>query len=117
MRLTQLRLLAVLAGIFMLPVTFYAQDNCVPTNINGTTITLPCNQLCQSLVFQIPHLKSSSNYVLNSIAYEPYAYVTPDATEDLLLYCDDVYSGKFSLPFSFCFYDSLFSKIVIGSNG
>jgi gliding motility-associated-like protein len=90
---------------------------CIPTGIQNTSVNMPCNQLCTNLVFQVPHIKSTSDYVLRSIPFGPLPFLSATGTQDILLYCDDVFSLKFALPFSFRFYDSLFSKVVVGSNG
>src|SRR5258705_11119743 len=88
------------------------------TGLNGTVINLPCNQICVNVPVRIPHLKSTTDYTVNSIAYNPFPYVTATATEaPATVYADDFYSPKISLTFPFCFYDSLFTKCVIGSNG
>lgn len=92
-------------------------QTCRRSDINGTNINLLCNQVCSTLVFRVPHIKSTSDYALTSIPYAPYAYSTPAGSQDLLLYCDDIYGGKVTMPFGFCFYDSIFSKLVVGSNG
>src|SRR5690606_12670552 len=87
------------------------------TGLNGTVINLPCNENCVDVPVRIPHLKSSSDYTVSSIAYDPYTYVTAGGTEDPNLYNDDRYSQIFNLPFPFCFYDSLFTKVSVSSNG
>ncbi|MEI9807621.1 MAG: SprB repeat-containing protein [Bacteroidota bacterium] len=85
--------------------------------MNATVINLPCNQSCVNVPVRIPHLKSTSDYTVNSIAYNPYQYVTAGGTQDASLYNDDRYSTLFDLPFPFCFYDSLFTKVSVCSNG
>ncbi|MFM8711626.1 MAG: hypothetical protein ACKOC7_10150, partial [Sphingomonadales bacterium] len=90
---------------------------CIPTGIQNTSVNLPCNQLCTNLVFQVPHIKSTSDYVLRTIPFGPLPYLSASGTQDITLYCDDVFGLKFTLPFPFRFYDSLFSKVVVGSNG
>ncbi len=92
-------------------------QSCVPTNINGTVVNLSCGQTCTDMLFQIPHLKSTSTYAVNTIPYAPYPYIVAGGAEDATLYIDDKYSGKVTIPFPFCFYDSTFSKLVVGSNG
>ena len=89
----------------------------INTGLNGTVINLPCGQNCITQAFRIPHLKSSSDYTVNTVAYNPYQFVTPGGNEDLNIYNDDRYSLMFDLPFAFCFYDSLFTKVSVGSNG
>lgn len=116
MRLRLLKVFALLVFIFLFSKEISAQ-NCIPTNINGTTINLACNQVCHDLTFQIPHIKSTSDYVLSNIQYNPYAYVTPTGNQDLALYDDDTYSFSIALPFQFCFYGMNFGNVVVGSNG
>ncbi len=95
----------------------YSQS-CVPTNLNGKVVPLSCNTPCTNLVFQVPHLKSTSDYVISSIPFTPFQWlVSVGGTEDPILYADDKYSALYSLPFPFCFYDSTYTKAVIGSNG
>lgn len=116
MRLKLLRPLTVISFFLLLSGNLKAQS-CIPTNINGATINLLCNQVCSTLVFQVPHIKSTSDYTLSSIPFNPLPWTTAFGTQDLSLYCDDIYSAKFSMQFPFCFYDSVFTKVVIGSNG
>ena len=92
-------------------------QNCVLTGLNNTTISSSCSQVCRDLTFQIPDIRASSTYTVVNIPYNPYPYVTPGSTEDLRLYNDDNYSAVFNLPFPFCFYDSVYTKAVISSNG
>jgi gliding motility-associated-like protein len=114
MRLKTLRLFTLALLYLLVSNNLAAQSNF--TGLNGAVINLPCNQTCLTPL-KIPHLKKPSDYVVSSIPYAPFAYVTPGGTEDLNLYDDDNYSAVFDLPFSFCFYDSFYKKAVIGSNG
>ncbi len=116
MRLKLMRLIVTIGCFVFLSGTLTAQ-NCIPTNINGAVINLVCNQACSTLVFQIPHLKSTSDYTLVSVLYSPYPYVTATGTEDPIIYNDDQYGALFNLPFTFCFYGSLYTSAVVGSNG
>ncbi|HEY6504022.1 MAG TPA: gliding motility-associated C-terminal domain-containing protein, partial [Chitinophagaceae bacterium] len=116
MRSALLRLFIAVPVVLFLSGPLSAQ-NCINTGLNGTVIDLPCNQNCVNVPVRIPHLKSTSDYTLNTIAYTPYPYVTTGGAEDQNLYNDDRYSSLFDLPFSFCFYDSLFSQVSVSSNG
>jgi len=92
-------------------------QNCFRTGINGTVINLSCSQTCSTLVFQTPHIKSSEEYSLVTIPYNPFPYNTPTGSEDPVLYADDQYSFLVTLPFTFCFYGSNYTSAVVGSNG
>jgi gliding motility-associated-like protein len=114
---------SALTRLFLAVIIFFflsghlSAQNCFNTGLNGTVINLPCNQNCVNVPVRVPHLKSTSDYIVNAIAYAPFAYVTTGGTEDPDLYDDDTYSNLVNLPFSFCFFDSLYANAVIGSNG
>lgn len=123
MKLSSLRVFLLTALIAFLHNESVAQ-NCVqtylpvaPTPLNGTVISLPCGQNCTNIDFQTPHYKHTSTYVVNSIPYSPFPYLSATGAEDPILYSDDQYSTVVPLPFSFPFYDSIFTKMVVGSNG
>src|SRR5687768_16827601 len=81
-------------------------QNCVPTGNNNTVINFSCGVNCGPVNLQIPHLKSSSDYILTSIDYTPYPFLSPLGNELPVLYADDEYSEAIPLNFNFCFYDS-----------
>ena len=116
MRLRLLKVFAVLGFVFLFSKEITAQ-NCIPTNINGTVINRDCSQICNALTFQIPHIKSSSDYTLVTTPYAPYPYSTPTGATDIALYNDDQYSSLINLPFTFCFYGQSYTSAVVGSNG
>lgn len=105
------------AGYFLFLSLISGGQNCIPTGIQGTTINLLCNQVCSTLVFQVPHLKSTDNYTITNVPYNPYPYSTPTGLEDPTLYADDQYSFLINLPFTFCFYGANYPTTVVGSNG
>ena len=94
----------------------FSQDGFV-TGLNGTVINLPCGTNCSNLTVKVPHLKTSSNYSLISIPYTPFPFATTGGNELSTLYADDRYSDVIDMGFTFCYYDSAFTKAVAGSNG
>lgn len=111
-----MKVFAVLGFVFLFSKEIVAQ-NCIPTNINGAVINRDCSQICNALTFQIPHIKSSSDYTLVTTPYAPYPYNTPTGATDIALYNDDQYSNLINLPFTFCFYGQSYTSAVVGSNG
>src|SRR5258706_2380925 len=111
-----MRLLAGVASLLFLSGSLPAQ-NCIPTGINGTVINFACKQTCKDLNFQVPHIKSTSDYSVVNVPYNPYPYLSATGAESPTLYNDDEYSDVINLPFQFCFYDSIYTKAVVGSNG
>ena len=92
-------------------------QNCVPTGLNNSVVTSTCIQVCRDLNFQIPDLRSTSDYTVITVPYSPYPYIVAGGTEDPGLYLDDQYSSAFTLPFPFCFYNQVYSRATVGSNG
>jgi len=61
------------------------------------------------------HTGLTNTYTVSSI---PYAPPFPfNAGNPILVNIDDRWSNVIQLPFNFCFYDSIYNHIVIGSNG
>src|SRR4030095_4363024 len=116
---TMLRLMRafILIGCFVFLSGELLGQNCILTGLNHTSISSSCGQQCRNLNFQIPDISETSTYSVVNIPYNPYPYVTAGATEDPNLYNDDQYSAVFNLPFPFCFYDSVYTKALISSNG
>lgn len=108
---------SLLSFLLLSAVHFSFSQSCVPTDLNGTVINLLCGVNCGQIKYKVPHLKSTSTYTLVQTAYAPLPYVTTGGTVDPSLYADDRYSFAADIPFGFCFYDSIFNKVVVGSNG
>ena len=105
-----------IVSLFCLGTTGAYSQSCISSN-NNTVINFSCGLSCGNVNLRVPDLKTTSDYAVTTIPYNPYPYTSPFGNELTALYADDVYSAKISLPFQFCFYDSLFSKVVVGSNG
>jgi gliding motility-associated-like protein len=93
-----------------------AQSACFPVQLADKLISLPCGVSCTSMVVKVPDLRKTSDYVISTIPYTPYPFVTAAAGLNAI-YIDDVFSDLITMPFTFCFYDSTYSTCVIGSNG
>src|SRR5688572_4993326 len=98
----------LLAFVFL--VAFYnaKTQSCVPTTINGSVVNLACGQACTPFMYQVPHLKATTDYILSPIDYAPLAYT--GGSEDPSLYDDDQYSFLINLPFTFCFYGANYTS-------
>lgn len=115
----RLKLLRIITGIccFLILSGKTSAQSCIPTNINGTTINLLCNQVCSTLLFRIPHIKGTDDYAVNPIPYNPFPFTTPTGTAITSIYIDDKYSALTPMGFSFCFYGTNYTDMVVGSNG
>jgi gliding motility-associated-like protein len=99
---------------FYEPTEVFSQS-CVPTNLNNTVIPLSCGNPCTTVSFQVPHLKETDQYIVNSIPYNAYPY--DQGTQIPSIYVDDKYSDLIPMTFPFCFYGQTYNNVVIGSNG
>ena len=116
MKLKPQRIFAAISCVLIFT-SFLNAQSCIPTNINGTTINLLCNQTCTTMVFQVPHLKSTDDYTVSSIPYAAYPYFNASGTEITSIYIDDKFSGLINTAFPFCFYGATYNQMVVGSNG
>ncbi len=116
MKLKPQRIFAAISCVLFFT-SFLNAQSCVPTNINGTTINLLCNQTCTTMVFQVPHLKSTDEYTLATTPYNPFPYLDPSGQESANIYNDDTYGDVVTLPFPFCYYGTTYSSFTVGSNG
>lgn len=105
---------AWLCFLFSIPVS--AQP-CGHTAFQGQVYDYVCPQSCSTLVTQIPHIKGTTDYRVNSIPHSPFPWVSGSGTELVELYADDMFSSVINLPFPFCFYGSIYNSCVVGSNG
>lgn len=96
--------------------TVTAQNPSTVLTITNKTFVVPCGASCTSITATVPDIRQSNDYLVQSIPYQPFAYVA-GGTELTALYADDIYSSTISLPFSVCFYGTTYKSLVVGSNG
>ncbi|MEZ5045630.1 MAG: PKD domain-containing protein [Chitinophagaceae bacterium] len=95
-----------------------APPNCPPSFSAGYTITGDsvsfCNDGVNLQINPYSNLFSTDSYSVNSISYNPYAWV---GANNILVGQDDIWSGVVNLPFLFCFFGQKYNQVVIGANG
>jgi gliding motility-associated-like protein len=102
--------------------TAYAQPGCPAISVahNGTTIAnrdtlqLPCGTSSANLTAIPFDAGATSSYGVSQITYNPFSYTTGT---DVLVHTDDLWSAIINLPFKFCFFDTAYTRLIIGSNG
>ncbi len=115
---SKLRLLFFI--LFLLPVTVsWAQSSPCPVIVSNTITVGPSAIVCPGRCAQVSahattNLPASTNYRVDSFAYQPYSYNTGTIYRAPF---DDDYGGVVHLPFPFCFYGNTYSDITIGTNG
>ena len=109
-----MRKIILLLIVFISGIYIAQSQSCIPTTINGSVLNLSCGQPCTSFTYQVPHLKSTTDY---TVVTSPYAaYPNAVGTEIPSIYIDDKYSPLISMTFPFCFYGLIYNDIVVGSN-
>jgi len=84
------------------------------TIVNGGNIQLPCGTSCADLTAVPFQVGGTSSYEVSQIPYAPFSYTTGT---NVLVHTDDLWSGIVNLPFKFCFFDTVYNHLIIGSNG
>lgn len=83
----------------------------------GNDTTIACSQPCLDLKAKIPDIKTTDDYSVVPIPYNPLPFTSPAGNELTLLYEDDMFSETIDMPFTFCFYGQNYNKLSAGSNG
>ncbi|MES2775420.1 MAG: gliding motility-associated C-terminal domain-containing protein [Bacteroidota bacterium] len=112
-----MKLRILIIWIFGFLPLFGLAQSCFTFIPTGDTL-LPCNTNCFTLKAKIPDLKSTEDYVVQPIPYAPFPYRTAGAPITLnSTNPDDRYTDSIVLPFDFCFFGTMYTKCVIGTNG
>lgn len=109
--------------IFFLTCIFCANSKAqqCSSGIPPTTVTLQCGTSCFPLSFTIPDIRETSDYLPLDLPYNPYPFES--RPEPAVTFASppqwpgNSYSGVKDLPFTFCFFDSLYDHFVVGANG
>ena len=89
--------------------------------IPPTTITVQCGSACLPLSFIVPDIRETSDYIALDLPYNPYLFES--RSDPAVIFASppqwpgNSYSQKYNLPFIFCFFDSLYDYLIVGSNG
>jgi gliding motility-associated-like protein len=96
-----------------------AQNPATTFEIPSRTINLPCGTNCTPITATVPHIKQSTDYVITTPAYQPFAWVTAAGIDITSLISGTSFDDQWTsvIPFfSFCYYGNAFSSLVIGTN-
>lgn len=90
------------------------------SNGNTGTTNIDCSypfneNHCFNITAEYPTVKSTTNYQLSSIEYNPIGNLS-DGTQ-ISISGDDKWSNAIMLPFNFCFYGNTYNSIIVGDNG
>ncbi len=98
--------------VYFIPTSFSQVNGTI--NI-GPDFVLPFCKPCTTLhAITTAASGGTSNYLVNQIQYNPKPF-TGGTVVNLAI--DDSWSQVYNLPFEFCFFDSVYTKFIIGSNG
>ncbi len=80
------------------------------TTINKQIVTV-CGNNCTNIKLTLPHIKNTGDYKVKTKAYTPFPFVTNVGFEIPTIYLE-AFTEVINLPFKFCFYDSIYNKLV-----
>jgi hypothetical protein len=83
----------------------------------GNDTSISCLQLCLDLKARIPDIKSTDDYQVVSIPYQPFPFTNAGGILIDPSYQDDRFSPAITLPFTFCFYGQTYTSCTVGTNG
>jgi gliding motility-associated-like protein len=87
------------------------------TSLNNK-VFINCGLNCNNIEFSLPNIKTTSDYLFKNIQFNPYSFTTSNGLEDNFVYQGfGTSSGVKNLPFSFCFYDSIFQHFIFSATG
>jgi hypothetical protein len=104
----------------IITLSFDAQIGLGQTDCNSTStdIILGCSNPCFTLAPKLRNIKSTDDYIVQQVRYNPFPYVNVDGNNaPQNIYEDDNYSSIINMPFPFCFYGQFYNQFVFGSNG
>src|SRR5687767_6419053 len=81
----------------------------------GADQLLDCVTSCTNLTATIFQSGQTSDYTVSSIPYAPPFPFTGGTR--VFINVDDEWTNTINLPFNFCFYGNMYTRIIIGTNG
>jgi gliding motility-associated-like protein len=101
-------------GLF--PLATFAQGPGCPNVYAGDDVELDCGEACTDLTATFLDTGATTSYDVSSIPYDP-PFPYTGLANPISVGADDIWSPVISLPFEFCFFDNIYSEVIIGSNG
>ena len=97
----------------------WSQNPATVFSIPNRTITLPCGTSCASISAVVPDIRETNDYIVSSMPYLPFAWVTPGGIDvTTILGTTTIFDDRWSNPvnFPFCFWGNTFPSLIIGTN-
>ena len=92
-----------------------AQAPGCPNVTAGPDTVLSCQTTCTDISATFLETGQPSSYLVDPIPYAP-PYSFTGGTQ-IFIGIDDIWSSTLSLPFTFCFYGSSYTSMIVGTNG
>lgn len=109
-----LKLLVLFTWVLAFSFSGNAQPGC-PNIVTGPNLSVDCNVNCVDLTAEVLETGETSTYTVSSIPYAPPAPYTGGVAQ--FINQDDTWGSVIALPFNFCFYENVYSSVVVGANG
>lgn len=95
------------------PVKLFAQAGCPSVNA-GADQNTSCAAPCANLNASYFNVGRTTSYTVVPVPYAPNSFTTGNP---VLVNIDDTWTDVIDLTFNFCFFGTMYNKIVVGSNG
>ncbi len=103
--------------LFLLSLKAISQGPGCPNVNAGTDVTIDCTtNACTDLTATFLNTGETNSYDVTSIPYAP-PHPFIGLANAIGVGTDDIWSGIINLPFDFCFFESTYNQIQVGSNG
>lgn len=106
----------LLFGFLMMSLSGFAQGPQGHGIDAGLDVILDCGETCTDLNASYLYTGQSDTYSVSSIPYAP-PFPYTGLANPISVGVDDIWSSVINLPFDFCFYGEVYTKVQIGSNG
>lgn len=116
MKFSSKNILTVTACLLIVFIT-KAQPGCPAVNA-GNNVSLPCGTSCTTLTATPFQVGATNTYTVSQIAYAPpVPYNIGTQIPINITDGDDYWSPVIYLPFTFCFFDTAYTSLIVSSNG
>ncbi|MEW6468388.1 MAG: gliding motility-associated C-terminal domain-containing protein [Bacteroidota bacterium] len=99
--------------LFIVHISYFASHSQTCPSITAGTNATICTPQCATLTATATPTFQTTSYTISTIPYNPQPYTGTQVLGGV----DDEWSAVINLGFNFCYYGTMYSQCVIGSNG
>lgn len=103
-------------SLLFISLSAFSQGPGCPNVYAGEDVELGCGEPCTDLTASFLDTGETTSYEVSSIPFDP-PFPFTGLANPISVGMDDVFSDVIPLPFEFCYFDNIYSEVIIGSNG